>query len=188
EVDGSGGKHYTLEADQFAFAFRGKRAFVGSRARVLHALDPQGHPAPSAGGLAAPADSTVQLYPKVRKDVESETLWAALATTAVLRKQLGMVGSNTLRSVALGITITEGAKLQLRARFEDAAQAARIHSELVSELRAAENDEGLKRMKLVDVVKRTVVKLDGVEIAVGLDLPKAQLEQLRAALLPILFG
>jgi hypothetical protein len=156
-AEGKSGKYYRFDRGRTNIAFRGKYLLIGGPLeRAMATNDPK----------AALAD--------VRRPVEKAPVWLAVRTNADARSQLGMLGASDLETLALGIDVSDGAKVQVHGHFSSPTQAANLAKELRSAIDGATNDKTVQQLGLVELMKSLAVRDVGPDLDLSLSLNKNQ--------------
>ncbi|MBM4375641.1 MAG: hypothetical protein FJ095_11200 [Deltaproteobacteria bacterium] len=156
-VEGKTGKYYRFDGGRMNIAFRGKYVLIGGPIeRAMATNDPK----------AALAD--------VRRPVEKNPVWLAVRTNPDARGQLGMLGASDLETLALGIDVSEGAKVHLHGRFSNPSQAANLATEIRGAIDGASKDKTVQQLGLVELMKSIEVRDVGPDLDLSLSLDKSQ--------------
>ncbi len=168
---GPNGPFYLLDKGRIALAFRGKKLIFGAAKLVARALEKHN---PKAA-LAA-----------VRAPVEGDMLWLAVKTNEDARSRLSMVGSDTLQTLSLGLSVPAGGKLQLHAHYGDPAQAAELGKALQDWLSTADKDAVVKQFGLTVLLSKVLVKVSQGDLDVHVELTEKDLDGVRKIITPMI--
>ena len=168
---GPNGAYYLADHGSIAVAFRGKRVLLGAPQLVERALG-------KADGKAVLA--------AVRAPVENDMLWFAAAANGEARSRLGMLGSDTLETLAVGFSAPAGAKLHVHAHFSDPAQAAALAKELTDALARSQKDPMLTQFGVEMLLKKVLVVAKNGDLDIAAELTKKELEGVQKVVTPLI--